>query len=173
MAPIIRFVDGGDYVTGYHGTCAENSAGIERSGFLPSTGEQNYLGDGVYFFTQSLLAERWAVEKCGVENAVVYRAIILQGLCLDLYNPEHIEVLDYFAKIVRDRVSKWPEKKRPKVNDATVINFFATLEKFDCVKGCYVNMDLGKVFNESRFLRYQRPMICVRTLKNITKVTRQ
>ena len=48
---------------GYHGTLMGNAKRIQQEGFLPSTKEIEWLGEGIYFFTELGNAKYWAKQQ--------------------------------------------------------------------------------------------------------------
>ena len=61
------------YLTGYHGTSneyAENILANQR--FLPSTGEKEWLGHGIYFYPNFEDALNWAKEHYPNNEAVIH-----------------------------------------------------------------------------------------------------
>lgn len=143
----------------YHGTSLGNAQLIDSERrFRPSRGEDNYLGDGVYFFESSrrhayLWASKHNVSPPG--PIAVICAQIRLGRCLDLHNLEHRNYLKTVANLFRERGVK-------KINDAIVINFLAGKVPIDTVRAPHVQPGIGKIFDESRFFDYFSLMICVR-----------
>jgi hypothetical protein len=152
----------------YHGTSQETAEQIQKEErFLPSTGEDQYLGNGVYFFESSEWHARdWARKRCGDGKIGIICAGIDLGRCLDLNNGEHRG----FIKTVAIKLAKMSGKA---VTDALVINFITSYSaKVDTVRASYlgVNYQGGKkIFPGSHFYDYSQLMICVKNLGNIKK----
>lgn len=59
-----EFIDGMNYIRGYHGTFNSSEKEIKEKGFIPSKGKKHWLGDGVYFYRDDKAqAETWTVNK--------------------------------------------------------------------------------------------------------------
>lgn len=152
----------------YHGTdidTAEKVAAEQK--FIPSNGNDDYLGCGVYFFESSKWhAKDWAIKKgkkLGFTEYAVLNSRINLGRCLDLNNMDH-------RNYVKDIASEFKRRGATGVNDAIVINFFASKVKIDTVRANYVVPGMGKIFEESRFYSYSCSMICVRDTDKITDI---
>lgn len=151
----------------YHGTSQQIAEEIEDSGkFLPSTGEKQYLGDGVYFFESSERhAKEWARNVRKFREIGIFCASINLGRCLELNDKAHRD----FVSVTGKKLQKMSGRKT--ITDAFVINFitnnFAT--KIDAVRACFVDPDYdgGKLFPGSRFYNYSQLIVCVKTLQNI------
>jgi hypothetical protein len=99
---------------GHHGTSFESSKSIIESNYELSVGDEEWLGDGVYFFVLGVssklteLAEKWAIaqswdnklKRYKYKNYCVLKSEISvdEDNFLDLTTEEGIEVLDYFIK---------------------------------------------------------------------------
>lgn len=97
---------------GFHGTNFENTISIIKHGFIPSRGEEHWLGDGIYFFieglstTPEIQAENWAIaqawdnrnKRLTYGNFVVFEAKVQvnENECLDLRTSDGVEVFQYF-----------------------------------------------------------------------------
>lgn len=75
-----------ELVVGYHGTSTSAAYTIIAKGFEPSTGLNEWLGHGVYFWSKVDAAWLWG-ERCHKRCAVVEASLVL-GYCLDLDNPD-------------------------------------------------------------------------------------
>jgi hypothetical protein len=65
---------------GYHGTNSENIASIMENGFIPSKGDDEWLGDGVYFFVYGNsstspieAAKKWAIASSWDNEKKIYK----------------------------------------------------------------------------------------------------
>ena len=153
----------------FHGTKLEIARKINlNKKFEPSFREQNYLGDGVYFYEASLEhAKIWARKRSENGKIGVIRSTIHLGTCLDLHNREH---LDFLRKTAIDL----SERQNKPLTDAFVINFVVQLAdstgiKIDTIRATHTRSrkNLSKVFKGSHFYYEIALMICVRNLKNI------
>jgi hypothetical protein len=108
--------------SGFHGTDLSNTLSIINEGFVPSIGNDHWIGDGVYFFLEGLSrtpetqAENWAIaqswdnlyNKRRYNNFVVFEAEIsvIDELCLDLRTADGIEVFEYFVNKFVEHIQK-------------------------------------------------------------------
>jgi len=150
----------------YHGTSKDIAEKIKKDGkFVHSTGEDQYLGNGVYFFESSEWhAKNWAVGRFKGEKIGIIIAEINLGKCLELSNKEHRDFL-------RDTAIDL-QKSGYKITDALVIDFI--IKKFpnmvDTVRASYMGLKYQhakKIFPGSHFYDYQQLMICVKNQSNI------
>lgn|GEM_PF-1272033 len=157
----------------YHGTTHDSARQIiAKQEFIPSAGEDEYLGFGVYFFEGSELdAKEWARKRVGRRGKIaVIQAVVNLGRCLDLNVREH-------RKFVQDTVRHLGTKRRvPGVTDAMVINFIGANFKpeIDTVRALYPPRDPGntRLFPGSRLWDFVRLVICVRNVRNIIKFSK-
>lgn len=145
----------------FHGTSVALSKDIVNEGFKPSTGERQFLGDGVYFFESSIAHARgWARPKFHPGPIAVFRAVVNLGRCLDLHDIEHRELL----RKTRDKL----QQSGKKITDAFVINFVAeNFHLVDSVRATFSDPKYGKLFDESKFTAHSQLIICIRNLRNI------
>lgn len=122
---------------GYHGTSFESSKSIIESNYELSVGDDEWLGDGVYFFVLGVssklaeLAEKWAISNSWDNELKEYRyknycvlksdISVLEDTFLDLTVEDGIEILNYL-------VDKYEEKlktinKKLKYIDGLLINW--------------------------------------------------
>jgi len=153
----------------YHGTNIENATKIMVEGFIKGSRVNPYLGDGVYFYESCIdHAYDWAekhVCSSPAEISVLCACIDL-GKCLELHNKKHVEWMNIIWELLS-------EKGIDPINDAVVINFFATnFAEVDTVRASriYNASTKEKIFFGSRFYNNQRIVICVRNLSNILKL---
>ena len=99
--------------SGFHGTNFDNTISIVKNGFVPSSGDDHWLGDGIYFFldglsrTPEIQAENWAIAQAWdnkkkefvYDKLVVFEAEIQanENECLDLRTSEGVEMFQYFV----------------------------------------------------------------------------
>lgn len=147
----------------YHGTDLQSAAKIESGkDFIPSTGKDYYLGDGVYFFENSQWhAEDWAKKK--TKQFAVVRAHIALGRCLDLNNGKH-------RRLIKEAVIALKNKEVKMINDARVINSVSEFMGIDTVRATYCQPQKGYMFEGSIFFDYTAQMICVRTKDKISNI---
>ena len=152
----------------FHGTTLEVAKKIHKEQrFIPSYSEQNYLGDGVYFYEASMeYAKTWAREKFNGDRIGVIRSVISLGRCLDLHDREHIDFL-------RKTASDLAERSGKQITDAFVINFIAGnfSNKVDTVRATYTKRYSKRVFKGSHFYYENALIICVRNLQSIVGIS--
>ena len=121
-------------IRGFHGTNSSNAGKILESGFHPSHGDEHWLGDGVYFFTDGLgnpqlHAERYAKLKAWDKQLGRYTydkfAVIRVDInvhadrMLDLTASDGIELLDFIQAHFRDKLTR----RLTGMCDGILINF--------------------------------------------------
>lgn len=133
---------------GYHGTSYKNASIIVESDYKRSLGDDEWLGDGVYFFINGLStkpkeqAKKWAIaqawdktrKKHSYKEYGIIKSVIEvdEDNFLDLTNEEGIEFLQYLIKRFRNKLNN-----KFKNLEGSIINL-ARGEKFaliDVVKG--------------------------------------
>lgn len=133
---------------GYHGTSYEASESILNSNYIPSIGDEEWLGDGAYFFVEGIsvevvkLAEKWIIAqsmKKSSENKkyrVLESSIEVDDNCfLDLTTRDGVEILDYLTEKYIDKIKSIGKKLS--AHDGLLINM-ARMEqilKIDVAKG--------------------------------------
>lgn len=157
----------------YHGTDKDAALSVvENKNFNPSSGQEHYLGEGVYFFEGSdWHAEDWAKRKVmseGLKDYGVVQANIVLGRCLDFNNGAHRRLLKSFAQMLEDRGVK-------NLTDAVVIECIGALCKkdkgIDTVRATYCQPEKGTIHGNSRFYFYTAPLLCVKNIQNITQIS--
>ena len=152
----------------YHGTTNDFADKIiSKSKFAASTGDQQYLGDGAYFFESSLGSAKWwgrnAARKRSLTGFSAIRAVLNLGRCLDFNNCDH-------AKLIADVRNQLACRGVKDLNDAVVINFIGGKCDVDSVRACYGYNKSKYVFNGSRFKTNVYIMICMRNLNLISGI---
>jgi hypothetical protein len=148
----------------YHGTSKDNAEKIEKEGFNPSTGEDDFLGNGVYFFESSEWhAKNWARRRHKDIGVII--AEIRLGNCLELNNKEHRD-------LIRETAVGLVKSGYKDITDTVVINFITVKwpSMIDTVRASYLGpkfQHAKKIFPGSRFYDFQQLMICVKNLNNI------
>lgn len=152
----------------FHGTSWVIAEEIIKDGkFQQSTGDDQYLGDGVYFFESSEWhAKDWDRRRFIGREIGVFCASINLGHCLDLNNRDHLS----FIKTIAIKLAKMRGKP---VTDAGVINYIASFPSknmVDTVRASYYAFHYRggeRIFPGSHFYDYSQLMICVRNPNNI------
>lgn len=140
----------------YHAANREYYETILNEGFRPSRGQEQWLGDGVYFWESTLPTAHWWGKK-NHRSWVIFQAKLKLGRCLNLANRNHCAMLKTAKKLLSER--GW--KNCP---DAAIINFLHDkIEAFDSIRTVFPSQP---IFIGSRLVHYN-PIICMRELNNI------
>ncbi|ANI88821.1 hypothetical protein A9P82_05670 [Arachidicoccus ginsenosidimutans] len=121
---------------GHHGTSIISAKAIINSNYQLSYGDNEWLGDGVYFFVQGVssktieLAEKWAVAQAWDNDNKEYKYkeyCILQSLIdvedaefLDLTIEDGVEILNYLVDKYKDKIESIG--KNIKFYDGLILN---------------------------------------------------
>lgn len=149
-------------ITVYHGTSKQDAESILKEGFNRSKGDDHWLGDGVYFFTDKLCTEpeqnakEWAIAGAWDKKDKAYRydegAVLKVELQLDEYFLDFgtTDGLLYFKALKEAFISTFNEKNpnknpffRGEYLDGAIINF--SRKKNDLIRP-YLNIIFGNVY---------------------------
>ena len=134
-------------ITGYHGTRKEARSLILRKHFIPSRGENHWLGQGAYFFQDGCSAgvddaKKWAAVQAWDKNSarnkydryVVLRAVIRleKGKLLDLATDDGLQVFNEARGVIYERfgLSSYHNKSA----DAAIVDFLAEKLGFQVIR---------------------------------------
>ena len=93
-------------MTGYHATTKEAAYEIVNKGiWIPSTGNGEWFGHGVYFWPSIEAAEIWIQKKCARSGAII-QATIVTGFCIDLDNYSKFGELFYEAHLHKKKFTQ-------------------------------------------------------------------
>ncbi len=128
-------------IIGHHGTSRENVPKILDSGFKVSIGEEQWFGEGVYFFEDDPVeAKNWAIKIKGfVRNWAVLKARIEANNVLDITKGREWNVFIGIRKRIAE-ANKEKGHKNKVINDVVAINLMCqqftrtTGETIDVVK---------------------------------------
>lgn len=150
--------------TGYHGTELRNVQCILTTKQMrKSRGDHQWLGDGVYFFTDPVWAQWWCVEERNYRRwgIITCQIVVADEYLWDLTTTDGQELLELAYEVVQAmsaRLNKPVQQQTP--TDAEAINF-----------GC-LKFNKKVVLNEftvrnnkyprSRILRPKQIQLCVR-----------
>lgn len=123
---------------GYHGTTRDNADKImDMNLFFPSTGEEEWLGTGVYFFEDIYQALHW----CTQTRRYPYYAVLVSKLnsdnVFDLTNMDHLQEFMKMAKSLKDRYKTTKDRHKRKLINAVVLNFLYKVKPFDMVRAAF------------------------------------
>ena len=123
----------------YHGTKIELAKEIIHSKkFIRSTEEQEWLGDGVYFFQDDKRqAEDFCYKARKYENWSVIEVDISAEKLLDLIDTETFELFEEFAKQLKNKYKTCKDGQPRKLMNAVIINTLYKLNAFDLVRAVF------------------------------------
>ena len=178
-------------IIGFHGTSFENAAKITKGDFIISRGDNEWIGDGAYFFIEGISkvpkeqAEHWAIAQAWDNkiNKYSYNSISLiksnilveDDNFLDLTTSDGVEILMYVLEQHEKTILSIG--KSLSYLDGLIINFARGegLLKADVVKGnFYIKFENERVFKIN--LRTSNCTICSvydpkKNLKNNTIIS--
>lgn len=112
--------------TGHHGTSYDSASGIIKSNYNLSYGDNEWLGDGVYFFVKGIssktmeLAEKWAQTQSWDNNkkeytyknyCVIHSEIeVDEKEFLDLTTEDGVEILNYLVNKYKEKLDSIGKK---------------------------------------------------------------
>ncbi len=107
-------------IEGHHGTSFASAELIQGNDYRLSTGDDEWLGDGVYFFVEGIksntaeLAEKWAIAQAWDNKRKTYKykqfavlksvIIVEEDNFLDLTSEDGIEILEYLVDKYIDKI---------------------------------------------------------------------
>jgi len=125
---------------GFHGTDLKNLKVIKKDGFESSQGDEHWLGEGIYFFTEGITgdpkidARNWAIAHAWdnnlklnkYSNYVILFALINvnEDLLLDLTTKDGMDVFNYVRQKYIDKIKAggWKLKSGQDFEDGHIIN---------------------------------------------------
>lgn len=159
-------------IRGFHATTQGTAARLVAGApFTPSLGNGEWLGHGVYFWTDEAMAWWWADNKKFKSPAVVEARIVL-GYCLDLTNA--VAVGSFVAAVHQKLLDELPDNERVPENqgdnrqlDCAVLNKAAQLT-YPPLESILAHFAAGDpVFPGATLLGRTHVQVCVRKLSNI------
>ncbi len=170
---------------GYHGTSLDAAKKIVGANYESSIGDDEWLGNGVYFFTKGISskpeeqAKKWAIAQSWDNERRIYKYkeyCVIDSLIevdednfLDLTKEEGVEVLSYLTECFENKISKL--KRSLKAIDGLLINLAREegILPIDAVKGnFYIKFAKERIKNIT--LRTSNCTVCTvfEPTKNIT-----
>lgn len=125
--------------TGYHGTDSVSGDKIVQSQkFLKSCDEEEWLGDGAYFFENDKKQAVYFITKAKkINNYKIISANIQTNKLLDLIDSETYENFEKFAKMLRSKYLKTKDNKPRRLMNSVILNTMYRLEPYDVVRGVF------------------------------------
>lgn len=151
--------------TGYHATLAKYKESIEKEGFEPSNNDDDWLGEGVYFWDNIENAQWWKRKRKTIPHCIfVCNLSCNLSNYLNLDNEYEMDKLDAFSKNYINEMSKNGVKKPHFKNSNQIKKFFCDIY---CLKN---NIDIlsftfkHDIINKAGFKTktIDRRQICVR-----------
>ena len=137
---------------GYHGTLMGSAKRIQQEGFLPSTKEIEWLGEGIYFFTELGHANSWAKQQQKKLKFVDLPVVLCVEIVTDsvgLLDLDIPETKQAFENEMCDVLDKW------KKESGGVPNFHNDSRKMRCF---FCNL-YASIHNEVKIIAYSFPRI--------------
>lgn len=173
-------------IEGFHGTSKENALNILASNFKPSIGDEEWLGDGVYFFTEGIPpppqdnATKWAIVSAWdnrtktnkyMEYAVLRSIVkVKESKFLDLTSNEGIKIFNYLRNKYAEILSKKGRVKSTKAfKDGHIINQARIKQgmSFDVIKGhFYIKFEKERKL----FLNFRTPNTTILAVANVNTI---
>lgn len=179
-------------IIGFHGTDARNVSNIKANNFRLSLGDQEWLGDGIYFFVDGIChptpknnAVKWAIasawdntQKRNTYNEYSILEVEIEeneNFILDLCTVEGMKIYNYLRNKYIEKIVQAGVKlvKRPRFRDGEIINSARKNKIFpiNIVKGNFYI----KFANERKFdISFRIPnttIIAVYDVNTIKKIT--
>lgn len=124
---------------GFHGTTREYADIILRTNnFIASTDEEEWLGNGVYFFEDDVFqAYDYCVKAKKYAEYAILKSHIEAEIVLDLINKKTFKEFNDFAKRLQNRYLKRKDGKPRRLINAVVLNFLYELKPYDMVRAAF------------------------------------
>jgi len=180
---MFEFLDYHRTVVAYHGTTAYQADRLVGGHpFKPSGNTDDWLGGGIYFWEYAPKQAWWWARKFkNFDKPAVVGAMIRLGNCLDLLDPENVQLLKGLHAAM---MKKWqqtgaviPQNGNQHKNlDCAILNHFYTLASdttrpIDTTRAVYVPTESAKrVWKRSWIYEEAHIQICVRSPQNILAV---
>jgi len=171
-------------LSSFHGTSKTNAESIVKGDFRLSIGDDEWLGDGVYFFTKGIppapeiQAMKWAIASAWDkwEGHYKYReyAVIKVDICLDkdklldLTTIEGVELFNYFRDKYIEKIRKSGMRSKS-FKDGHIINRARVKLglDIDAVKGnFYIKFKTERLFN----INFRTPNATILTVLNVNTI---
>lgn len=170
----------------YHGTEIEKTEKIVGSqSFRPSSGDEHWLGDGIYFYEEKMYAIRWLCivynrkyqgHTPKFENVIAKYGIVLANI--DVTEDRVFDLTKTEYKIIFDAVHKETIKKyKPKngeMVDGAVLNYMfyrmGYKKKFDIIKAIFIHEDNDISISNTRLAYIPETQYCVVNSSIIKKI---
>lgn len=119
---------------GYHVTEKNNAEIIcSENNFIDSRDDDDWLGEGVYFFADFISETKYYAKAKRIKNPVIIVADINTDRALNLIDPENYnQFLEIHAKI-KERYKKRKDGKKRKLLNKVVLELMYKLEKYEVV----------------------------------------
>jgi len=164
-----------NHYTGYHGTTKESSIEILKSGhFRDSLDENEWLGQGVYFFEDDIKQaynfcvkarryQSWAILRCDIEAAIVF----------DLTKVDDFQEFRRIANLIKERYTMVDKNnKRRRLLNSFILNTIYKIYPYDLVRHIFRIPQYRFIFG-TNITAYQiqlcvRNKDCIKTIQEAT-----
>jgi len=171
-------------VIGFHGTSAKVADDlVAGEPFTPSTSDNEWLGNGVYFWEYAPKQAWWWAKRFNKSaNPAVVGAMIRLGNCFDLLDSQNVAVLrrakEGMMRMMRREKLELPENRRKYKNlDCAVFNYFYRQveeqgePRIESARAAYVPTESKKrIWHASWIYQDTHIQLCIREQKNILAV---
>jgi hypothetical protein len=163
--------------TGYHGSTTVKCQDILKCNYFTESHKQDeWLGNGIYFFERNQWYAVWWARDCKNYNpyGVLEASINAEETrILDLTLPEKLEELDDIAEILSEKRRRSPSYANKIITDSMVINWlFNNIRKFDLAIGIFDDTHYQRrhiEYYRSR-IRAHQIQLCVRDSNCISNI---
>lgn len=166
----------------YHGTTRSNAEIILSSQFIkPSAGDRHWLGDGVYFYKEDIMAYNWcfyeyrktksisSMEEINPDEIYKNHSILLVKTNIEserIFDLNLVEHQIVFAKCIENLKEKKPFENNNSYAEGLILNLmFNELgfnEKFDMVIGNFYKKEYPFPFGKKRIPIITEQQICIK-----------
>lgn len=168
---------------GFHGTSENSAKSILLNGFEPSEGDNEWLGDGVYFFVDGLSkkpkdkSREWTIAQSWDNKAKtrVYNKYSIiesdidvdKNTLLDLTSPDGIEIFEYLKKRFEASIKK--SSRKFVYLDGLIINLSVkrNILLLDIVKG---NFYIKSTIERKQQVNFRTPNCTIFNVVNLVKI---
>jgi len=151
----------GKYI-GFHGTSKDFCEEIIRTRYFKfSTGEEEWLGKGIYFFQDYIQhAVDWCIRVRKIPKWAVLKVEICSDKVIDLLDHTHLESLKTLENEIAGRYTKIKSGEKRKLINSVLLDTLYKLEPFDLVRAVFEVPHTGPIKRTN--LRYFQIQLCVK-----------
>lgn len=161
---------------GFHGTARDSALGIiECKRFEISRNDENWLGDGIYFWEDVCQNAEWWCRYRRIPVPAIIECRITVKEVFDLYDPNVKRFLDSVLTLLTKRNSG-TKYSHVQIADGHAINYiFQNFWRFEAVRCRFFYRKKYSKYKKSRIIGEWRAILCVRnpgsvSVENILEV---